>query len=65
MPIYEFECAVCGRLFERIMKVGEESPACPDCRKRKTRKRIASFRTNAWATFLDGMERKVSPEKFK
>ncbi len=47
------------------MKVGEERPACPDCGKRETQKRMVSFRTNAWATFLDGMERKVSPEKFK
>ncbi len=31
MPIYEYECKSCGHSFERIMKVGEEAPACPAC----------------------------------
>ena len=64
MPIYEYMCLRCGRLFERIMKVGEGGPPCPDCGAPETQKRVASFGTNAWATFLDGMERKVRPEKF-
>jgi putative FmdB family regulatory protein len=65
MPIYEYECAACGHCFERIMKVGEEAPACPDCGAKETKKRAAPFRTNAWSTFLDGMEKRVNPHKFK
>ena len=65
MPIYEYECKSCGHCFEWIMKVGEEAPACPVCGATETRKRVVSFRTNAWSTFLDGMERRISPEKFK
>jgi putative FmdB family regulatory protein len=65
MPIYEYECRACGNVFERVMKVGEEKPECPDCGERETKKRVAAFRTNAWSSFLDRMEKRVSPEKFK
>lgn len=65
MPIYEYECKRCGHLFERIMKVGEEAPGCPVCGVRKTEKRVATFRTNAWSSFLDGMEKRVNPHRFK
>jgi putative FmdB family regulatory protein len=65
MPIYEYECSACGNVFERVMKVGEEKPECPDCGEGETKKRVAPFRTNAWSSFLDRMERRVSPEKFK
>jgi putative FmdB family regulatory protein len=65
MPIYEYECTACGHLFERLMKVGEEGAACPACGTKATKKRVSPFRTNTWSTFLDGMERRVSPQKFK
>ncbi|MHB8908707.1 MAG: FmdB family zinc ribbon protein [Syntrophales bacterium] len=65
MPIYEYECKACGHLFERLMKVGEKGAACPACGTKATKKRVSPFRTNAWSSFLDGMERRVSPQKFK
>jgi len=65
MPIYEYQCTACGHLFERIMKVGETDPQCPACGVKKVKKRVAAFRTNAWSTFLDHMEKRVSPQKFK
>ena len=65
MPIYEYECTACGHLFERVMKVGEIGAACPKCGDQETKKRISPFRTNAWSTFLDRMEKRVSPQKFK
>ncbi|PIV06180.1 MAG: zinc ribbon domain-containing protein [Syntrophobacterales bacterium CG03_land_8_20_14_0_80_58_14] len=65
MPIYEYACTACGHCFERIMKVGEASPACPACGATETEKRVAPFRTNAWSSFLDGMEKRVNPHKFK
>jgi putative FmdB family regulatory protein len=65
MPIYEYACAACGHLFERIMKVGEAAPACPACGEKETKKLAAPFRTNAWSSFLDGMEKRVNPNKFK
>jgi putative FmdB family regulatory protein len=65
MPIYEYECKSCGHSFERITKVGEEAPACPACGADRPQRRIAAFRTNAWSTFLDGMEKRVNPEKYR
>ena len=65
MPIYEYQCRICGHCFERVMKAGEGEPACPACGRQETKKLVAPFRTNAWSTFLDRMEKRVSPEKFK
>jgi putative FmdB family regulatory protein len=65
MPIYEYECIACGHSFERIMKVGEEAPPCPACGAARAERRVAAFRTNAWSSFLDGMEKRVNPHKFK
>jgi hypothetical protein len=47
------------------MKVGEAAPPCPVCNSAQTKKLVVPFRTNAWSSFLDGMEKRVSPEKFK
>ena len=39
--------------------------ACPKCGAGKARKRVSPFKTDAWSKFLDTMERKVNPHKFK
>ncbi|MEW6334716.1 MAG: zinc ribbon domain-containing protein [Thermodesulfobacteriota bacterium] len=65
MPIYEYACGTCGHRFERIMKVGEAAPLCPVCGGAEALKQAVPFRTNAWSTFLDRMEKRVSPQKFK
>jgi putative FmdB family regulatory protein len=67
MPIYEFECKRCRHVFERVMKVDEKCDRlpCPACGVKNPRKLVSGFYTNAWSNFLDTMERKVSPHKFK
>ena len=67
MPIYEYECVACGEIFERIQKAGEGSEGirCPACRAPAPRKCVTSFRTNAWSQFLDGMEKRINPGKFR
>lgn len=65
MPIYEYVCISCGQSFERVMKVAEAAPPCPSCGASQVKKLVTPFRTSAWANFLDGMEKKVNPEKFK
>ncbi len=65
MPIYEYECLSCKHRFEKVMKVGDPAPPCPVCGATQTKKMVTPFRTNAWANFLDTMEKRVSPEKFK
>ncbi|MFO7785459.1 MAG: FmdB family zinc ribbon protein [Thermodesulfobacteriota bacterium] len=43
MPIYEFRCAGCGRVFEMIFKTSDDQVelACPDC-KATTVERVVS-----------------------
>ena len=67
MPIYEFECCQCKTVYERLMKVDERYDVleCPSCGATKPKKLVAAFRTHAWSTFLDNMEKKISPHKFK
>jgi putative FmdB family regulatory protein len=67
MPIYMFECSRCKKTYESIMKVDEKYATlkCPSCGAKKPKKLVAAFRTHAWSTFLDNMEKKISPHKFK
>jgi len=45
MPIYEYRCRKCQRVFERFQKVGEggEKLTCPYCKEKKPGKMISSF----------------------
>ena len=31
MPLYEFRCADCGQIFDRLQSFAAESPACNAC----------------------------------
>ena len=43
MPIYEFECADCGNVFDRLQKISDPDPTvCPDCGKGKVHRRVTA-----------------------
>jgi putative FmdB family regulatory protein len=43
MPTYEYSCEACGHEFELFQPMGSEPPkSCPECRKRRIRRRIGS-----------------------
>lgn len=67
MPIYEFQCTKCGHEFDSLLKIDESYKhlKCPRCGHASPKKLVSSFRTNSWSNFLDTMEKKVSPHKFK
>jgi len=67
MPLYDFECTKCQHKFEVFLKMREDPGAltCPECGAGKPRKLITAFQTNAWSSFLDDMEKRVNPQKFK
>ncbi|MDI9570823.1 MAG: zinc ribbon domain-containing protein [Pseudomonadota bacterium] len=67
MPLYDFECLRCQRQFEAFLKMRETPAAltCPECGAGNPRKLVTAFQTNAWSSFLDDMERRVNPQKFK
>ena len=31
MPLIEFKCVKCGKVFEELVKTDEKKPKCPDC----------------------------------
>jgi len=38
MPLYEFRCPACDRIFEELRRVGDEAGAsCPDCGREASR----------------------------
>jgi len=47
MPIYEYECRECGYIFEKMVPLSDlhQTPACPDCARRNTRKKLSTFAT--------------------
>ena len=67
MPIYDYECIKCQHVFEVFQKIGEgnENLTCTACGETNPRKLVAACRTNGWSTFLDNLEKKISPHKFK
>ena len=43
MPIYEFECAACGNVFDRLQKISDPDPTvCPKCGKKKIHRRVTA-----------------------
>jgi putative FmdB family regulatory protein len=45
MPIYEYLCRKCGKIFEKIQKINEDGAhlTCPYCGGRKPEKVLSSF----------------------
>ncbi|MFA5795245.1 MAG: zinc ribbon domain-containing protein [Candidatus Brocadiia bacterium] len=46
MPLYEFECAKCKKIFELLIRspADEKNLACPHCKNHKVTKQLSSFR---------------------
>lgn len=46
MPIYEYNCESCHTAFERMQKISDPTPACPECSSAEVKRLISrtSFR---------------------
>lgn len=42
MPIFEFKCGGCGKIFEKLSKAADRKADCPDCGK-KAEKIFSAF----------------------
>ncbi|ABO49706.1 putative regulatory protein, FmdB family [Desulforamulus reducens MI-1] len=43
MPIFEFSCKACGKVFEKLQLVGREDKVmCPDCASENVEKKISA-----------------------
>ena len=51
MPIYEYQCDVCGRQFERLIRPvsgpSPEMPYCPTCGSRSLTQLVSAFAVNS------------------
>lgn len=44
MPIYEYRCKSCGKVFEELVPREPEKPLpCPECKSKKTEKLMSVF----------------------
>ena len=43
MPIFEYQCAACGREFETLMRHSSPPPECPACNGTELRKKLSTF----------------------
>ena len=45
MPIFEYQCASCGKEFEILVRNSSPAPACPECSGTELRKKLSAFAT--------------------
>ncbi len=43
MPIYEYLCSSCGRVFERLVLQSNATVACPSCPGAPVEKQVSAF----------------------
>lgn len=67
MPLYDYECVKCSHVFEVFLKAHDRDDelVCPKCKAGKPKRLVSQFKTHAWSQFLDKMEKRINPHKFK
>ena len=66
MPIYEFDCAACGAVFERWQKYSDPDPdVCPSCGATGPRRRISAttFHLKGSGWYTTDYARKPAPKE--
>ena len=45
MPLYEYQCGNCGKLFEMLRRIkdADSDVECPDCRSNKIERMLSTF----------------------
>ena len=43
MPLYEYRCSDCGRLFEKLVRAWNEAVDCPACASATVEKQVSTF----------------------
>lgn len=42
MPIYEYECVACSTNYERLQRMSDPDPPCPECNSSDVRRLISA-----------------------
>ena len=61
MPIFEFQCASCGKEFEELILGSASRPACPTCGSPECDKVLSSFRMGRGSGTLGNLSLDSSP----
>jgi putative FmdB family regulatory protein len=43
VPIYEYRCLGCGAVFEKLVRMGADAPACPSCGAAEARRLVSTI----------------------
>jgi putative FmdB family regulatory protein len=43
MPIYDYRCARCKHLFEKLILAKTETVSCPECASREVERQVSAF----------------------
>jgi putative FmdB family regulatory protein len=56
MPLYEYQCGNCGKMFEilRRIKDADSDVECPDGRSKKVERMLSRFAAGAYGSFSSG-----------
>jgi putative FmdB family regulatory protein len=57
MPLYDFACAACGRVFEELVPADAPAPACPGCGGGARRRVSVGLGYRADADWIDSVTR--------
>jgi putative FmdB family regulatory protein len=67
MPLYDFTCGSCGRVFEVLVRPGEETPVCPDCGSQQLERMLSNFAVSSETTrgtaLRDGRKRAARQQR--
>lgn len=56
MPLYEYVCESCSSEFEKLMRLSDPKPECPECGASNVRKKVsaAAFSLKGGGWYKDG-----------
>lgn len=56
MPLYEYVCERCSSDFEKLMRLSDPTPACPECGSDQVKKKVsaAAFALKGGGWYKDG-----------
>lgn len=61
MPIYEYICSDCKHQFETLVRNSKETPACPECKSTRLKRKLSTFSASVPASHGGCAHQSVCP----